>query len=108
MKINVIKELTLLELLQKFDAGEVPEGRYYSETYPKSGIELEDGVEEEVEITENTKLDHLIEIAKGDLIHTYEHDATINEVLDENSEVFYTLIDGELVKIWEREQHESN
>lgn len=59
-------------------------------------------IDVEEEISENTKLDHLVEVAKGDLIHAYEHDVTINEVLDEGSKVFYTLIDGELVKIWER------
>lgn len=57
-------------------------------------------------ITGNTKLDHLIEVAKGDLIHTYEHDVTINEVLDADSKVFYTLLDGELVKVWERDSDE--
>lgn len=60
-------------------------------------------IEIEEEITENTKFQQLIEVAKGDIIRIFGQDITINELLDENSKVFYTLIDGELVKIWECE-----
>lgn len=117
--IKVKKEFTFRELLQWIIENDVSGRDFMSKDKTSRFIIDESGnfhfgisvhgnqtyeINVEKEITESTYLDHLIEVTKGDLIHTYQHDVTINEVLDEDSKVFYTLIDGELIRIWEREQ----
>lgn len=114
--IKIKKEFTFRELMEYIIQNDVigrfessnrrsvvinDDGIFKFDDYHYGDVETYE-VEVEKEITENTYLDHLIEVTKGDLIHTYQHDVTINEVLDEDSKIFYTLINGELVKIWQR------
>ena len=59
-------------------------------------------VEVEEEITEDTEIEQLVEVRKGNEVYHYI-DESINEIKDEDSITFYVPIDGELVKIWGRE-----
>ena len=57
-------------------------------------------VEVEIEITESTKFDRIVNVDKYDEVYSYTN-TSINKIKDENSITFYIPIDGELVKIWE-------
>lgn len=59
-------------------------------------------VEVEEEITEDTEFENLVEVTKRGEVFLYRY-SSIDEFMGEDSKVFYTLIDGELVKIWGRE-----
>ena len=59
-------------------------------------------VEVEEEITEDTEFESLVEVTKRGEVFLYRY-SSIDEFMGEDSKVFYTLIDGELVKIWGRE-----
>ncbi|MFP4878680.1 hypothetical protein ACLFLH_06970 [Mammaliicoccus sciuri] len=60
-------------------------------------------VEVEEPITERTNLDTLVEVRGNGTVHTY-YDTSIREEERDSTVEFHTLIDGNLVLIWDREE----
>lgn len=57
----------------------------------------------EVEIDEDTDLDGLVEVTEGEFIHQH-HNTSIREQKYDGSLEFHALINGKLIKIWDKEK----
>ena len=121
--IKIKKRLTLLGLLQKFEAGEVPRGKYKTgygnwvsfDVNRKINFSQNDfinhrlsdvyEVEVKEEVTEDTKFAVLVEIFDENTIDIH-YCERIKDVKDSRTEKIYALIDGELKLVWERDSDE--
>lgn len=115
--IKVKKEFTFRELMEYIIENDISgdfkcldgkhgftvnrDGTFYFDVYLYGSNETYE-IEVEEEITEDMEFGYLIEVRNyGDVLIYYE--TSIEEMRTESSRRFYILLDGELVKIWERE-----
>lgn len=115
MKIKTNKQFTLPQLIEWAFENDVTGSIYSDDRVEAKKIRFEVGVitlmhgdmhkddiftvEEEIEITEDTWFEHMIEITEGDLHITWQN-TKIDWEKDGESKEFHAYIDGEFKCIW--------